>query len=342
MVRSWFGRSSLSLWLKILVGAALLLAATAAAGWLWVSDWRADPQSIRATGTFELSPGEPFGAFATKLHRAGVVEHPRLWSWLARLDGSATQVKAGEYAVQAGDTPDSLLARLVARDVVTYHLQIIEGWTVTQALAALAADPVLQHELTNVQPADLMQALGLAAGPPEGRFFPDTYRFERGDSDAELMRRAHRRMDEVLAAAWATRAAGLPYHTPDEALIVASLVEKETGNESDRERIARVFVNRLEAGMRLQTDPTVIYGLGTRFEGNLTREHLAEDTPYNTYVHAGLPPSPIALPGARSIAAALHPAPGDYLYFVSRGDGTSQFSITLEEHNRAVQRYQIP
>jgi UPF0755 protein len=334
--------SGLSLWLKILLGAALLLAASAAAGWLWVAEWREDPGSIHATGTFELAPGEPFRAFAAKLHRAGVIEHPRLWTWLARLDGSATQVKAGEYAVRADDTPDTLLARLLAGDVVTYRLQIIEGWTVMQALSALAADPVLRHDLANVQPVDLLPALGLGAGPPEGRFFPDTYRFERGDSDVDLLRRAHARMEAVLGAAWASRAEGLPYDTPDEALIVASLVEKETGNEEDRERIARVFVNRLAAGMRLQTDPTVIYGLGTRFDGNLTREHLVEDTPYNTYVHAGLPPSPIALPGARSIAAALHPAPGDYLYFVSRGDGTSHFSVTLEEHNLAVRRYQIP
>jgi UPF0755 protein len=184
-----------------------------------------------------------------------------------------------------------------------------------------------------------LATLGLSSGHAEGLFFPDTYQFERGHSVSDILRRAHARMEQVLARAWAERRDDLPYASPYEALIVASLIEKETGHEGERDLISQVFVNRLAIGMRLQTDPTVIYGLGERFDGRLTREHLREDTPYNTYVHGGLPPSPIALPGARSIQAALHPRPGNYLYFVSRRDGTSQFSRTLDEHNRAVREF---
>jgi UPF0755 protein len=208
-----------------------------------------------------------------------------------------------------------------------------------QAVAALAADPVLERHLEGVDVHTLLEVLGLPAGHAEGMFFPDTYRFVRGDSDADILRRAYARMENVLRQAWAERREGLPYETPYEALIIASLIEKETGLESDRSAISQVFVRRLELGMRLQTDPSVIYGVGDTFDGALRRTHLREDTPYNTYRHHGLPPTPIALPGARSIAAALHPAEGEYLYFVSRGDGTSKFSYTLEEHNDAVYRY---
>jgi UPF0755 protein len=331
----------LSFWLKLLAGLLVLLAGIGFAAYRHVEQWRHSTESIRGTDTFILERGQSFRSFAEQLSRAGVVEHPRLWALLARLDGTATRIKAGEYRIRDDDTPVRLVQRLIARDVVTYRVGFIEGWTIAQALDVLAADPVLRRDLESVDTTGLLEALGLSGAHPEGLFFPDTYQFERGDSDRDILLRAHARMMSVLDEAWASRAQGLPYATPYEALIVASLVEKETGHEAERERIAQVFVNRLKLGMRLQTDPTVIYGLGARFDGNLTRAHLREDTPYNTYVHGGLPPSPIALPGARSIQAALHPAEGDYLYFVSRGDGTSEFSVTLEEHNRAVRKYQL-
>jgi UPF0755 protein len=335
------GLLALALWLKILLGSVLLLLLAGYAGYRYVEQWRTSTESITGTGVFVLERGQSFRAFAEELERAGLVRHARLWSLLARLDGTATRIKAGEYRIGPGDTPDGLVARLIAHDVVTYRVSLIEGWRIAEAMAALARDPVLRHALDGVDPAELLGVLGLPGEHPEGLFFPDTYQFERGDSDADILRRAHGRMAQVLAQAWAQRAEGLPYGSPYEALIVASLIEKETGHEAERKRIAQVFVNRLRLGMRLQTDPTVIYGLGDRFDGDLTRAHLREDTPYNTYVRSGLPPSPIALPGARSIEAALHPEPGDYLYFVSRGNGTSHFSTTLEEHNRAVREYQL-
>lgn len=288
-----------------------------------------------------VKPGATVRGVLSELDAKGAINDKRAVELQLRVRGWP-QIRTGRYEIPAAASPREILQQLIEGRVVLEALTVIEGWTFADMRRAVEAHPQIKVTLRGKDVAGVMSAIGHPGEHPEGRFFPDTYRFERGDADTDLLRRAHARMDEVLADAWATRAEGLPYHTSDEALIVASLVEKETGNENDRERIARVFVNRLAAGMRLQTDPTVIYGLGTRFDGNLTREHLAEDTPYNTYVHAGLPPSPIALPGARSIAAALHPAPGDYLYFVSRGDGTSHFSVTLEEHNRAVQRYQIP
>ena len=308
--------------------------------WRWldqplVESLNADPPEI------ELRKGEAFVSLAARLAERGIVKHPRMWSTWARLTGQARLVKAGEYRLLAEDTPASLLARLVDGEVVTYRVQILEGWTTMQALSAVATHSVLTHELKNITVHTLLGALGLPAGHAEGLFFPDTYQFVRGDSDADILRRAYARMQSVLNETWEGRAAGLPYETPYQVLIAASLIEKETGREEDREFISQVFANRLSRNMRLQTDPTVIYGLGDRFDGDLKRVHLREDTPYNTYVHRGLPPTPIALPGSGSLYAAVHPEPGNYLFFVSRGDGTSQFSVSLEEHERAVRRYQL-
>ncbi len=331
----------MKLWLKLsLIGLLGGLAASVACV-RYIDHWQHTTDSILDTGVFALERGQSFAAFARQLHEAGVIAQPRLWTYLARYEGSATRIKAGEYEIRADDTPAGLIARLVARDVVTYQIQMIEGWTILQSVAALAGHPVLRKELGEVSEQTLLGVLGLPEGHAEGLFFPDTYQFERGHSDADVLRRAYQQMQQVLERAWALRDDGLPYQSPYEALIVASLIEKETGYEGERTLIGQVFVNRLRIGMRLQTDPTVIYGLGDRFDGNLTRAHLREDTPYNTYVHGGLPPSPIALPGERSIMAALHPAPGDFLYFVSRGDGTSYFSRSLDEHNRAVRQYQL-
>jgi len=230
----------------------------------------------------ELQRGEAFTRFAGRLANAGIIEHPRVWTLWARLTGKATLVQAGEYRLQPGDTPAGLLARLVAGDVVTYRVQILEGWTVMQALAAVAAHEALDHRLEGATIDTLLGALGLPGGHAEGLFFPDTYQFVRGDSDADILRRAYDRMQDVLDEAWGQRADGLPYATPYQALIAASLIEKETGREEDRAIISQVFANRLARRMRLQTDPTVIYGLGDRFDGNLKRVHLREDTPYNT------------------------------------------------------------
>jgi len=331
----------LALWSKILLVACIAILLSAYAAFRYVDHWRHSPESISGSGTFVLERGQSFGSFARSLHKAGVIGQPRLWTLLARLEGSATRIKAGEYAIGPQDTPAGLIGRLVARDVVTYRIRIIEGWTVAEALAALAADPVLGHELDEPDLTSLLETLGFPPGHAEGMFFPDTYQFERGDADTDILKRAYARMQQVLESVWSSRAVDLPFETPYDALIVASLIEKETGHEAERELIGQVFINRLRLGMRLQTDPTVIYGLGDRFDGNLTRAHLVEDTPYNTYVRHGLPPSPIALPGVRSIEAALRPKPGPYIYFVSRGDGTSQFSVTLQEHNRAVREYQL-
>lgn len=210
-----------------------------------------------------------------------------------------------------------------------------------QSVSALGLNDKLAHTLSGVDVETLLGALGLPGGHAEGLFFPDTYRFVRGDSDADILRRAYAKMQSELEAAWASRDLSVPYKTPYEALIAASLIEKETGRDEDREHISQVFATRLLEGMKLQTDPTVIYGLGDEFDGNLTRRHLRTDTPYNTYERRGLPPTPIALPGRKSIVAALHPGPGNFLYFVSRGDGTSQFSTSLAEHRAAVRKYQL-
>lgn len=323
--------------LVVLLGIGLL-----AGGLIYLQSWTGQPLTIADAVKVELAPGQAFGAFATGLSEAGIVEHPRLWSWYARATGKARRVQAGEYLVEPGETPGGLLARLEKGDVVTYDIQLIEGWTVRQVLGALRSHSALDQTLDSVDEHTLLSVLGLPPGHAEGMFFPDTYRFERGATDGDILRRAYAKLQEELETVWQTRAAGLPYNSPYEALIVGSLVEKETGRDSDREFIAQVFTTRLHKGMRLQTDPSVIYGVGEAFRGDLTRRHLRTDTPYNTYTRNGLPPSPIALVGARSLQAAVHPADGNYLYFVSRGDGSSQFSVSLEDHEAAVRKYQLP
>ena len=290
---------------------------------------------------FDIPTGMPLRTLARELTALGVLDHPWFFLALAHLSGQAARIKAGEYEIAPGTTPIALLDKLVRNQVYQRSITLIEGWTVAQLLAALAGDDRLVHQLEGVTPETLMTALGRPSQSPEGRFFPDTYRFTKGSSDLDLLKRAARAMDQVLAEEWRDRAPGLPLRDPEQALILASIIEKETGLASERATIAGVFIRRLQLGMRLQTDPTVIYGLGTAFDGDLRRADLLRDTPYNTYTRPGLPPTPIALPGRAAIRAALHPAPGDSLYFVATGDGGHRFSATLEEHNQAVRRYQL-
>jgi UPF0755 protein len=276
------------------------------------------------------------------LRAAGYLDRPALYlEILARLDGSARRIRAGEYRLPAGMAPDALLALLVSGQVLQYPLTIVEGWSVRDLLSNLRNDPILLQTLEGLDGAEIMVRLGRPDMHPEGRFLPDTYHFPRGATDLAFLQRAMQAMDSVLAAEWERRAPGLPLETPEQALVLASIVEKETSLAEERARVAGVFVRRLQIGMRLQTDPTVIYGLGEGFDGNLRRRDLQADTDYNTYTRSGLPPTPIALPGRAAIHASLHPAAGDELYFVARGDGSHHFSRTLSEHNAAVRRYQL-
>jgi UPF0755 protein len=264
-----------------------------------------------------------------------------VFEWYGRLSGQAGRVRAGEYRIPAGSTPRQVMERLVSGEVLLHALTIVEGWTFHQMRRAINAHPAIRVTLDGVPDEEVMALLGREGEHPEGWFLPETYRFPRGTSDVELMRIAHHAMVRALEAAWEGRRENLPLRSPYEALILASIIERETGLAVERPEIAGVFVRRLERGMRLQTDPTVIYGLGLDFEGRLRRVHLDTDTPYNTYTRGGLPPTPIALPGKESLAAAVQPLEGHTLYFVATGrpDGSHYFSTTLEEHNRAVQRY---
>jgi len=290
---------------------------------------------------FEVPRGATLAAVAQKLEAAGMISDGRYLQWYGRYTGKANRIRAGEYLLTGDLVPDSLLALLVSGKSVTYSLTLLEGWNIRQVRAAVAAHGALQQTLAEVGDQELMARLGLPGEHPEGRFFPDTYQFTRGMTDLEFLRRAQRKMDEELAAAWAQKVDDTPLNSAYEALILASIVEKETGQADERPQIAGVFVRRLRKGMKLQTDPTVIYGMGERFNGNIRRKDLLEDTPYNTYVHPGLPPTPICMPGRGALRAAVDPAAGNTLYFVAKGDGTHAFSATLVEHNAAVRKYQL-
>ena len=259
---------------------------------------------------------------------------------LGRLLGKAGTIKTGSYEVGRGITPLALLDKLTAGEITQTEVVFIEGWTFRQMRAALNADPEIRHDSAALGDAEIMARLGAAGRSPEGMFFPDTYLFGKGTSDLDILKRAYKAMDRQLQAAWQQRAPDLPYRSPYDALIMASVIEKETGQATDRALIGGVFVNRLRIGMMLQTDPSVIYGLGEKFDGNLRKKDLLADTPHNTYTRSGLPPTPIAIPGQASLAAALNPATTPALYFVARGDGSSEFSRTLAEHERAVVKYQ--
>jgi len=321
----------------------VLLVLVVAAG-LWLAsylDRQADTVLTDEAYEFTVARGDSMRGLANQLVAAGLLTEPWSMRFWARYRGLAGSLKAGEYRLEPGATLNGLLDKVTRGDVVNYAVTIIEGWTFRQMRDALAEQPKLAQETSAMEGAAIMTQLGVEGTEPEGRFFPDTYHYTLGMSDLDILRQARQRMDTVLADAWASRQDDLPLATPYEALILASIIEKETGVAEERAEIAGVFINRLRAGMRLQTDPTVIYGMGEAFDGNIRKRDLLTDTPYNTYTRAGLPPTPIALPGEDSIRAALDPARTDARYFVARGDGTHQFSATLEEHNAAVAKYQL-
>jgi UPF0755 protein len=322
----------------------LLICASVVLGWFGYDyqSFTQTPLNVPADGlTIEIPPGRSVRGIAEDLAAKQIIDAPLYFIWMARISGAAAKLQAGEYRIDPGTLPATFIQYLVAGKVVQHSLTIIEGWTFTQLMAAVLAHPVLVHTLHDTSAPGIMSAIGHAGEHPEGRFLPDTYKFPRGMTDADFLKRAYTSMQETLQREWDARAKDLPLKTPYEALTLASIVEKETGLAAERPRIAGVFVRRLNQGMRLQTDPTVIYGMGLAFDGDIRVSDLRKDTSYNTYTREGLPPTPIAMPGADAIRAVLHPAKGKELFFVSKGDGSHAFSATLEEHNRAVAEYQL-
>jgi UPF0755 protein len=325
---------------------AVVIVAVAIAGvaaWAYLERWLDTPLDVGPTpATVDVVPGQTLTAVARDLERRGLLTHARLLALYGRYTGADARMRAGEYAIEPGTSPRTLLQLFVSGAVVQHSVTIVEGWPVRDLRKALADEPTLEHSTRDLTDAEIMTRLGEEEGRhPEGLFFPDTYLFGKGTRDVELLRQARDRMRRELEAAWADRRDDLPLADAYQALVLASIVERETGLASERPRIAGVFVERLRRGMRLQTDPTVIYGLGASFDGNLRRADLERDGPYNTYTRAGLPPTPIALPGAASIRAAVQPEERGELFFVATGlgDGAHVFSKTLAEHEAAVRRY---
>jgi UPF0755 protein len=326
----WFKRA------LVLSAAVVCLALT------WLFYFAFTPLSIpEGVRQLQVGPGASYRSVARQLVSAGVLHERFSFIALGRMQGRAGTIKVGIYELPESISPIALIQKLARGDVLMAEITFIEGWTFAELRAALDASPAVRHETAGLADAEILRRLNAPETHPEGLFFPDTYRFNSGASDLQVLTRAYQALHARLQSAWDQRGSELPYATPYEALIMASIIEKETGRQEDRRLIAAVFVNRLKRGMRLQTDPTVIYGLGAAFDGNLRKRDLLQDAPYNTYTRAGLPPTPIALPSQASLDAAMSPAESGALYFVSRGDGTSHFSETLEEHNRAVQKYQL-
>lgn len=317
----------------IVVG--VLIGVSAYIGWAW------NHQLIPHAKTYVVKSGTSMHAFARELYEDDVLPDKYSLVLLAYFKGEARKLKAGEYRFERGITQPELLEQVVTGRVVEYPLALIEGWTFDELLDALDRAPKLTKTLDGLGHDEIMMQLGYPGRHPEGRFFPDTYYYSAGTTDISLLHRAFDRMQARLQMEWDRRTPGLPFDDPYEALTLASIVEKETGRASERQLIAGVFVNRLRLGMRLQSDPTVIYGMGASFDGNLRRQDLLSDSPYSTYTRRGLPPTPIAMPGGDALHAVMHPAPTKALYFVSRGDGSHHFSNTLDEHNEAVIKYQL-
>lgn len=324
--------------IKRLITLAVLLALMGTGGLAWYGNRPLQIESLPKT--LNVAPGTNLRSLSTLLEREGMVGNAQVFWLLGRVLGKAGALKVGVYVIDKPLTPLELYALIQRGEASQAMVQFIEGWNWREVRAVLAAQPMLKHESASMSEAEILQAIGAKESHIEGLLFPDTYFYAPHTADLGVLRRAYLRQHQKLMAAWENRASGLPYRTPYEALIMASIVEKETGVAFERPKIAGVFLNRLRLGMRLQTDPTVIYGLGDRFDGNLRKIDLQRDTPYNTYTRAGLPPTPIAMPSEAAIQAALNPARTDALYFVARGDGTHVFSSTLEAHNRAVNRYQ--
>lgn len=319
--------------------AVLILAGIGFVGWLaWFAS---SPLPLAGSPLdFSIRQGATLKSAAAQMAASGIGFAPWKFTLLGRALGKAAEIKAGSYEVTEGITPLQLLEKLTRGDVTQTEIVFVEGRTFRQMRAILDAHPDLKHDTMSLTDQEILVKVGATEPYPEGLFFPDTYLFAKQSSDLDVLRRAYRAMQSRLAVEWEGRAPSLPYRTPYEALIMASIVEKETGTGADRPKVASVFVNRLRRGMLLQTDPTVIYGMGERFDGNIRKQDLTTDTAYNTYTRSGLPPTPIAMPGLASLQAALRPPATDLLYFVARGDGSSEFSRNLEDHNRAVARYQ--
>ncbi len=337
--RSMHGR----VWLRLL--SLLVLAAAVAAllvGWNDYHRFSVAPLDVSAQqNSIDVSRGSSFKSIVAELrHRGLSTANPWYWRLLAEQMQVVGKLHAGEYALEPGMTPRQLLANMAAGKVLQRNFTIVDGWTFAELRQALAHADKLTHVTAGLDGAAIMQKIGAAGEAPEGRFLPETYAYVKGDSDLDVLRRAYVAMEQTLAALWPARDKDLPLATPYDALILASIVEKETGRADERAEIAGVFVRRLDKRMLLQTDPTVIYGMGARFTGNIRKSDLTTDTPYNTYTRPGLPPTPIALPGKAAIMAALHPAEGEALYFVARGDGSHVFASSLAEHNRNVNCYQ--
>ncbi|WP_397606561.1 endolytic transglycosylase MltG [Silanimonas sp.] len=339
-------RSLLRKLFRFLVKLGIVLALVIAVGGYFA--WRhfeafADAQAGAPEGTtVVVARGDSFVQVLGKLRAVGVeAGHDLEWKVLATRMQALPRIQVGEYALDPALTPRQLIEKLVRGDVIRYRFTIVEGWSMRDLRAALARDAVLEDDLSALEDVELMVALGREGVPAEGRFLPETYLFTRGETTVSLLDQAADAMDAALADAWAARQPDLPFDSPEQLLTLASIVEKETGKASERPEIAGVFVRRLRIGMRLQTDPTVIYGLGAAFDGNLRRRDLETDTPFNTYTRFGLPPHAIAMPGRAALMAAAQPLDGETLYFVARGDGSHQFSRTYAEHRRAVVRYQL-
>jgi UPF0755 protein len=321
-----------------------LLASAAAFGFCgWIIWFALSPIALTApTVDFSILPGSTLRGATRQIVEAGVPMPEWKFNLLARANGASAGIKAGSYQVSAGITPILLVRKIVRGEYAQADILFVEGWTFREMREAMNAHVDLKHDSAALSEADIMARLGAPGIVAEGNFFPDTYIFAKGSSDLAVLARAYGAMKRQLELAWTGRDPNLPVKDSYEALILASIVEKETGRATDRAMIAGVFANRLRSGMKLQTDPSVIYGMGERFDGNLRKRDLVTDTPFNTYTRRGLPPHPIAMPGLAALAATMHPANTDALYFVSRGDGTSEFSRTLIQHNRAVGKYQMP
>jgi UPF0755 protein len=321
------------------LAALFTVAAIAAVTWL-VLYAQTELKPAQLPVQFDLKAGSSLKSATQQMVDAGVLDDPLRFVMLARLLGQAAKIKAGNYEIESPITRYGLLQKITQGDYTQVVITVVEGWTFKQLRKTMDENPAIKHDTAGLSDADILRLLEMDQPSPEGWFFPDTYHFSSGTSDLSILRRAHRLMLSHLELQWQRRVEDLPLKSPYEALILASIIEKETGRAGERPLIASVFINRLRNGMRLQTDPTVIYGMGERFDGNIRKADLTADTPYNTYTRDGLPPTPIALPGIASLSAALNPAPSKFLYFVAKGDGSSHFSSSLEEHNRAVTKYQ--